>query len=261
MNLQEENIWRVINDKIIRIRADRNENDIIEGTLAEILNDYPSSLIMRSGDVIEDRNKITPNRTIEELPKEIWIDKDWSDCLITRERFEDNPVVGELPVINKTIEFIDEDFENGSDVLILDDGSHEVADLIWFQNNGKVVHFFHCKASSSGNAGCRKNDCDVLFTQAMRSIHWVSSISLIDRLMGRIDGNSRLINTNEETWAALSNNYQINDWKFNIVLPQPGFRISQVSDKERQNNNVYELAIPMYERILGSLASLEIWGT
>jgi superfamily II DNA or RNA helicase len=261
MNLKEEIIWKVISQRKIIIRADKNENDIVQGTLEEILNDYPSSLIMKSGEVVEERNKIIPNRAMEYLPKEIWKIKDWTNCLITHERYQDNPIAGELSVINKTIELIDLEFDNGSDVLILDDGSHEIADLIWFKNSDKVVHFFHCKASSEDKPGCRKIDCDVLFTQAMRSIHWVSAMSLTDRLQERIHKKSKLINTLELTWTTLSDNYRINDWTFNIVLPQPGFRISQVSDKNRQNNNIYELAIPMYERILGSLASLEIWGS
>ena len=39
--------------------------------------------------------------------------------------------------------------------------------------------------------------------------------------------------------------------------------IHSLTSKQLKNldNNVYELAIPMYERILGSLASLEIWGS
>jgi len=45
------------------------------------------------------------------------------------------------------------------------------------------------------------------------------------------------------------------------VWHQPGFDIAQVSKRDRNNNNVYELAIPMYERILSSLATLEIWGS
>lgn len=45
-------------------------------------------------------------------------------------------------------------------------------------------------------------------------------------------------------------------WNFNILLPQLRFNIAQVSDRNIDNNNIYELAIPMYERILGSL---KIW--
>ena len=261
MNLSEDKIWRLITDKEIRVRADKSENDIIEKSLEEILNEYYPSLIMPSGSVIEGRNKITPNRTIENLPSSIWKVKDWTGCNICAERYEEVPTEGNLPVINKTIELIRPDFVIDSDALILDDGSHEIADLIWFQQNTKQVHFIHCKASRGEKPGRRKADCDILFTQAMRSIHWISSVSLINRLKERIQGNSELILTNQATWDNLADNFKINNWSYNIILPQPGFDIKQVSNRDRVNNNIYELAIPMYERILGSMAQLEIWGS
>ncbi|PQJ31110.1 hypothetical protein BST92_03845 [Nonlabens arenilitoris] len=261
MNLTEDKIWSLITDNEIRVRADKSENDIIEKSLEEILNEYYPSLIMPSGSVVEGRNKITPNTTIENLPRSIWKVKDWTGCNIRAERYEKAPVAGNIPVINKTIELIKPDFEINSDVLILDDGSHEIADLIWFQQNTKQVHFIHCKASHGENPGRRKADCDILFTQAMRSIHWISSVSLIDRLRERIQGNSELIQTSQATWGTLADNFKINNWSYNIILPQPGFDIKHVSNRDRINNNIYELAIPMYERILGSMAQLEIWGS
>ncbi|MPQ47831.1 DEAD/DEAH box helicase [Marinifilum sp. N1E240] len=260
MNLQREPMWQIITEESIRVRADRNEIDIIDKSLEDILNEYLSSLIMPNGEVVEGGNKITPNRSIENLPTEIWKIKDWTGCNIRAERYDEN-AVNNIPVINKTVEFIRPDFDSGSDVLILDDGSHEIADLIWFQNDLKVIHFIHCKASHGDAPGRRKADADILFTQAMRSIHWVYSVSLIDRLNERIQGNSELLLTTQATWDSLADNYRLNEWKFNIILPQPGFDIAQVSDRDRENNNVYELAIPMYERILSSLASLEIWGS
>jgi hypothetical protein len=145
MNLSEDKIWSLITDNEIRVRADKSENDIIEKSLEEILNEYYPSLIMPSGSVVEGRNKITPNTTIENLPTSIWKVKDWTGCNIRAERYEEAPVAGNVPVINKTIELINPDFEINSDVLILDDGSHEIADLIWFQQNTKQVHFIHCK--------------------------------------------------------------------------------------------------------------------
>lgn len=261
MNLSEDKIWTITTDNEIRVRADKSETDIIEKSLEEILNEYYPSLIMSTGSVIEGRNKITPNRNIENLPSSIWKVKDWSDCNIRAERYIQVPIAGSLPVINKTIELIRPDFEINSDVLILDDGANEIADLIWFQQSTKQVHFIHCKASHGENPGRRKADCDILFTQAMRSIHWVSSVSLIDRLKERVQGNSELILTNQATWESLADNFKINNWSYNIILPQPGFDIEKVSERDRNNNNVYELAIPMYERILGSIAELEIWGS
>lgn len=261
MNFNSRNLWEVIADENILIKADKSENNVIEGTLSEILNEHPPSLVMPNGSIIVGRNKITPNNTIEELPNTVWKKKNWSNCCIISERYADNPVPGEYPVINETIRLIKPEFNSDSDIVILDDGSHEVSDLIWFQITKKIVNFIHCKASIKMSPGCRKRDCDVLFAQAMRSIHWVSSITLIDRLKDRLQGNSKIILGNQNTFDSISKNYKINEYEFNIILAQPGFKISQVSDRNRANNNVYELAIPTYERILGSLAELQIWGT
>lgn len=260
MNLKREPIWKIEAEENIRVRADRSEVDIIDKPLENILNEYYSALIMPNGELVEGRNKITPNRSIENLPPDIWKIKDRTNCNICSERY-DPSAVNNIPVINKTVELIRPNFNSGSDVLILDDGSHEIADLIWFQNDLKIIHFIHCKASHEIAPGRRKADADILFTQAMRSIHWIYSISLIDRLKERIQGNSKLLLTTQATWDTLANNYRLNEWTFNIILHQPGFDIVQVSDRDRINNNVYELAIPMYERILSCLATLEIWGS
>ncbi|GAI76482.1 unnamed protein product, partial [marine sediment metagenome] len=211
--------------------------------------------------IIVGRNKITPNSTIEKIPNTIWKEKNWSNCCIISERYSDDPAPGEYPVINETIELIKLEFDSDSDILILDDGAHEVSDLIWFQSAKKQVNFIHCKASINMSSGCRKRDCDVLFAQAARSVHWIFSTNLIDRLKDRLRGNSKLILGNQNTFNSISENFKVNEYEFNIILVQPGFSISQVSDRNRVNNNVYKSVIVIYERILGCRAKLEIWGT
>jgi hypothetical protein len=261
MDFHENELWLLQSQKAIKVRAERSETDVIDTSLAQVFAERPPSLIMPDGSVIEGRNRITPNRSIESLPDAIWKAKDWTGCDITAEKYVAEVLRGRLPVINKTIEFIEPECDRDCDVVILDDGVHEIADLIWFQNSKKTVHFVHCKASSGPKAGCRKADCDVLYAQAMRSLHWVSSTTLIDRLQHRLHGSSRIVLGSQDTFENLRDTYRINDWRYEITLVQPGFNISQVSNAVRRNNNVYELTIPMYERILGCLASLQIWGT
>lgn len=263
MNYQDSTLWTIHSNRAISIRADKNENDVIIDSLENVLNEYPPSLIMRDGSVIEGRNQIFPNRDLESLPDEIWITKDWTNCLITAERYQPRPISGSYPVINQTIDFILENFKGENDLLILDDGSHEIADLVWFQGIMKRINFIHCKASSRATAGCREKDSDVLYAQAIRSINWVCSPLLIERLKERLgrDGNTQLISGEQEILDEIFRSFKINDWDYNIILAQPGFLISQVSNKGRKNNNVYELTIAMYERILGGSANLEIWGS
>ncbi|HDZ14447.1 hypothetical protein LCGC14_1421870 [marine sediment metagenome] len=259
-DLNEEKLWTVENAENVLIYAERREATIVEKKLEDVLNDYSPSIILPDGSIIVGRNKINPNVSIEELPSEIWKSKNWTNCNIRSEAYVENPI-GDLPVINHTIELLRPSFAN-TDLIILDDGAHEIADLVYFDTSSSIIHFIHCKYSSQDYAGNRKFDCDELFAQAMRSIHWISSPILMDRINYRIDNiqNSQIVIGTPEILENISENYRVNNWKYNIILAQPGFRIDQVSDKERANNNVYELTIPMFERIIGSNASLEIWG-
>lgn len=260
-DLNEEKLWTIENAQNVLIYAERREATIVEKKLEDVLNDYSPSIILPNGSIIVGRNKIIPNVSIEELPSEIWVSKDWTNCNIRSEAYIQNPV-GDLPVINHTIELLRPSIAD-TDLIILDDGAHEIADLIYFDTTSSIIHFIHCKYSSEDNPGCRKYDCDELFAQAMRSIHWISSPILMDRINYRIDNiqNSQIVIGTQEILESISKNYRVNNWKYNIILAQPGFRLDQVSNKARANNNVYETSIPMFERIIGSNGSLEIWGT
>ncbi len=259
-DLNKDKLWTVENAQNVLIYAERREATLVEKNLEDLLNEYPPSIILPDGNIIVGHNKIIPNVSIEELPSEIWIQKGWAGCNVRSEAYEENPVA-DIPVINHTIELLGASFIN-TDLVILDDGAHEIADLIYFDTSTSTIHFIHCKYSSQDNPGCRKYDCDELFAQAMRSIHWISSPILMDRINYRINNiqNSQIVYGSAEILENVTQNYRVNNWKFNIILVQPGFRIDQVSNKERANNNVYELTIPMFERIIGSNGSLEIWG-
>jgi superfamily II DNA or RNA helicase len=59
------------------------------------------------------------------------------------------------------------------DVVIDDDGTGEVADLVALKDDGErvIVHLVHCKYSSSATAGARVGDLYVVCGQAHRSAH------------------------------------------------------------------------------------------
>ena len=261
MDLSSNTIWTVISSNTIAVRAERNENDTILDNLQGILNKYPPSLIMPNGEVIEGRNCIVPNRTLEILPSNLWQAQSWSGCNINAERYDPLASAPNLPVINKTIEIIRPKLHS-SDILILDDGANEISDLVWIQDYDKIVNLVHCKPTKGLKAGCRVGDSDILFAQALRSIHWVSSSILLDRLNDRINsgGNSQIL-IGANNFQGIFNTYKINEWRFNIILAQPGFKKGQVSDPQRARNNVYELAIPMFERIRSGNATMEVWCT
>lgn len=261
-NLQNEKLWTVENCNEILVYAERREATLAEKNIEELFNDFPPSIILPNGDVIVGRNRVIPHRSIENLPVEIWKEKTWVGCNVRSEAYIENPS-GDIPIINHTVELLRPSFIDNLDLVVLDDGANEIADLIYFDSTNSTIHFIHCKISSENNAGCRKNDCDVLYAQAMRSIHWISSPILMDRINYRITNtqNSRILYGSQDQLNTISENYRVNNWKYNVIIVQPGFRINQVSDKSRANNNVYELTIPMFERIIGSNGTLEIWGT
>ncbi len=260
-DLSSDKLWNIENAVTCQVYAEKREDTIIEKNIEELFNLFPPSIIIPNGHIIVGRNKILPNVSIESLPNEIWKTGNWDGCDIRHEAYNANPV-GDIPVINFTIELLRPNFQEG-DLLILDDGAHEVSDLIYFQSSNSTIHFIHCKFSHEDNPGCRKIDCDELFAQAMRSIHWISSPNLMERINYRLQNiqNSLLLFGDQPLLDTISENYRVNDYKFNIILVQPGFRINQVSDKTRNDNNVYELTIPMLERIVGSNGTLEIWGS
>lgn len=261
LNYNKDFIWDIKNCEEIIIRADINVEDSITKSIQDFFNELQPTLIMKDGSVIEGRNKITPNTSIEKLPNSLWEKKDWLGCNINKERFVSSPIDKEIPVINKTVDIISQHFNLNGDVLILDDGSHEIADLIWFQGLDNNLYFIHCKAASGPKPGCRKSDCDVLYAQVMRSIHWVSSYTFMDRLSERLQNNSSIILGEEDIYESIKERFQVNSWNYKIIAVQPGFNVEQVSNEARSNNNVYELTIPTYERVVATLASLEIWGS
>jgi len=261
-DLSGEKLWSIEDANNVTVFAERRGETLVDKNIEDVFNEYPPSIALPDGCIIVGRNKITPNTSIEDLPNEIWKERDWNGCDIRSEAYDENPN-DNIPVINHTIELLRPSLVQGEDLIFLDDGAHEIADLIYLDSANSTIHFIHCKYSGNNNAGCRKADCDELFAQAMRSIHWISSPILLDRINYRMANaqNSQIVFGSTEILETLSENYRVSNWKFNIILVQPGFRISQVRNKNRANNNVYELAIPMFERIVGSNGNLEIWGT
>lgn len=260
MNFNKTPLWTVKSDKAITVSLIKNDNHITK-ELEKIINDLHPTLIMPKGYIIEGRTKIKPNTSIENLPKELWVKKVWDNCIITSEKYKPKPNPKKLSVINKVIEFIKDEFDNQSDVLILDDGAHEIADLIWIQGAAHTIQYFHCKPSKKPKPGCRKSDCDIVFTQAMRSVHWVYSELMFERINERLDRESKIIIGSQQLLDDIAKTFRVNEWKYKIVVAQPGFDIAKVSNRSRKNNNVYELAIPTYERITAGLADFEIWGS
>ena len=59
----------------------------------------------------------------------------------------------------------------------------------------------------------------------MRSIHWIYLEILFYRLKERLGKKSKIILGNQQLFDDLANTYRINDWKYKIIVVQPGFDI------------------------------------
>src|SRR5688572_30992093 len=55
---------------------------------------------------------------------------------------------------------------------------------------------------------------------------------------------SKIIIGSQQLLDDIAKTFRVNEWKYKIVVAQPGFDIAKVSNRSRKNNNVYELAIP-----------------
>src|SRR5690606_33446470 len=105
----------------------------------------------------------------------------------------------------------------------------EIADLIWIQGAAHTIQYFHCKPSKKPKPGCRKSDCDIVFTQAMRSVHWVYSELMFERINERLDRESKIIIGSQQLLDDIAKTFRVNEWKYKIVVAQPGFDIAKVS--------------------------------
>ena len=257
--LDNSDIWRNKSDKIVQLKFDKGTTSN-QYSFCQFLNIYNPSLIMSDGSIIEGKNKIIPNTSIEILPDEIWKKRLWDNCNIKAERY-DAIATTNLPVINKTIELIKANYDSGIDIIILDDGSNEIADIIGIKKSSNEIYLIHCKASSKTTPGVRKIDGDILFTQVLRSIHWIYNNKLFKRISERLKNNSKIVFGNQTVYDTIKKEFEINEWDYIILAVQPGFDIDKIKDNNRKNNNNYELAIPMYERVISSNARIEIWGS
>jgi hypothetical protein len=84
----------------------------------------------------------------------------------------------------KVIQTVMEDF----DVIYLDDGSGECADIVGIKQSEGIVnfHFYHCKYSKADKPGARKEDLYEVCGQAINSWRWKNNLcQLCKRLINR----------------------------------------------------------------------------
>jgi hypothetical protein len=54
---------------------------------------------------------------------------------------------------------------------------------------------------------------------------------MFERINERLRGNSKLILGSQQLLDDIAKNFRVNQWKYKIVVAQPGFNIAKVSKK------------------------------
>lgn len=129
---------------------------------------------------------------------------------------------------------------SAQDVIIDDDGTGEVADLVCLRaiDGTLVVHFVHCKYSSESNPGARLADLFEVLGQAQRSAAWRRDVDgLFARLIrrertrakaGRPSGMVR--GTIEELHTLFEQSPNLLT-RLQITVAQPGLSATAVKDR------------------------------
>lgn len=126
------------------------------------------------------------------------------------------------------------------DVIINDDGKGESADLVALKilDDSIVLTLIHCKYSGSDESGARLKDLYEVCGQAQRCIRWkhLNLGHLYHHIKKREDlwrsrGYSRFLKGSIKDLAALKERSRTSPLKFNVVIVQPGLKVSHINDE------------------------------
>lgn len=126
------------------------------------------------------------------------------------------------------------------DVIINDDGKGESADLVALKilDDSIVLTLIHCKYSGSDESGARLKDLYEVCGQAQRCIRWkhLNLGYLYHHIKKREDlwrsrGYSRFLKGSIKDLAALKERSRTSPLKFNVVIVQPGLKVSHINDE------------------------------
>lgn len=153
------------------------------------------------------------------LPADLATKVDWATAGINIENELQAPY-------NTSLHGYIESTYSGSTVLFKDHGAYEAADHIEISEHtdGSVeVRLYHCKASSSSQAGQRQQDLQEVLRQGFTSLRYVESPKvLLDHIKKRSKGTQTFISGNLADCERLLAKAASNEWKRSIVLVQPG---------------------------------------
>lgn len=132
------------------------------------------------------------------------------------------------------------EIKDNYDVIINDDGKGESADLVGLRivDDCIVLSLIHCKYSGSEEAGARLKDLYEVCGQAQRCIRWKHlNLSYLYHHIKRREeqwrsrGHSRFLKGTIKDLAAMKERSRITPLKFQVVIVQPGLRVSKINEE------------------------------
>jgi hypothetical protein len=196
--------------------------------------------VLMSGDSIVEPPGLLlkPNRNLDPWPKERLQILDWSGIDIRREAWGATRAAGTVQGRMMAVTL-----ESEWDVVIDDDGSGEVADIVAIReiDGTLLVRLVHCKFSAEDAPGARVKDLYELVGQAQRSARWRRDIDkliprLIKRERSRVKSNRSgfVVGDIERLQGLFERSIQLKP-SMTIAMAQPGLSAGQAS------GNVLEL--------------------
>ena len=191
--------------------------------------------VLMSGDSIVEPPGLLlkPNRNLDPWPKERLQILDWSGVNLRSEAWgtqrDAGTVQGKMMAVT---------LESEWDVVIDDDGSGEVADIVAIReiDGALLVRLVHCKFSSEDAPGARVKDLYELVGQAQRSARWRRDIDkLIPRLIKRersrakSDRTGFVVGDIDKLQGLFERSIQLKP-SMTIAMAQPGLSATQASD-------------------------------
>lgn len=258
--LGESPCWLLSSEIDINIHMEFGNDEPYRNSFQGYLDDYPPLIILASGQTLNKNALFTPKIRTEQFNQDLFISQVWEDTDISSEA--DPPENGfQYNVQQKTIELIKPSLCD-NDILVIDDRSNEVADIVVIRPLSKIVEFYHCKYKiSEGNKpGANKLDITELIDQGIRTGYWIHSTHLFSRLLYRLSGKSCLVKGSIKKLTELNKRFYPFEWKYKVVLVQPAISKHEVFRKKTVSN-IEKLLCTLYDRTRDANADLEIWGS
>lgn len=264
--------WTQKGTDSISLNISASDNHVKNYTLEDFLNEHSPLIILKSGKSIKKNILFTPKVDNERFNRNLFnpFKINWDDTDIFN---ESKPIVpGSKYMYNVQDKVLSIIIKKMSlkDIIVIDDSSGEVADIIWFENGttNKRISLIHCKfkqrskkTDNNRTPNANKLNITELIDQGLRCGIYVKSPKLVSHLIGRIENtkSSHLCHCcKNNNISDLDKMFNPNDWLYRIVLVQPGLS-KRESLKTIRLTNIEKLLVTLFDRTTNIDAELEIW--